>query len=360
MQFSSIIIAITIVASTLIEAKTLKGAELWEVSKTYLKDPFKWPSVWKNYSQSAEGLDSAKNQAMKNKADYSKPSLAEASKNAKAPSANELRVKAFRKKIDGLPIVTDAKHIPIPDPNDIKSNSKNTESANETHYFARELIFDAPFFAFTQHGKIYPDETSIKYSPSNESAILQLYEEIKIGRGSNDGVKVGDLYKIFESGDMFHHFTSGDRLGKIVTTQGVVKITRVNTKNAIGVLVQCFGTISREARATPVDEYHDLTGQVYSPLPNGDQSAHVVFVVQQQQVPEQFGYLLIDEGANKGFKLGDVLLIYNSTNHKVTDKVLASGVLVNVGKNSATVFLHDIFPGIINRGDFAVAVQSLN
>jgi hypothetical protein len=42
----------------------------------------------------------------------------------------------------------------------------------------------------------------------------------------------------------------------------------------------------------------------------------------------------------------------------MTDKVLGNGIVVSVGDKSATILIRDLFPGIINRGDYTVVIQS--
>jgi hypothetical protein len=56
--------------------------------------------------------------------------------------------------------------------------------------------------------------------------------------------------------------------------------------------------------------------------------------------------------------MGDMVLFFNRNGGRMTEKVLGNGLVVSAHEESATILIQEIFPGIINRGDYVVAIQT--
>jgi hypothetical protein len=232
-------------------------------------------------------------------------------------------------------------------------------SAPVLRYMASSLLLATPFIGFPgEGGALYPGECRIQYSSANESAILQLYNEVVLDVGKDAGVKPGDLYRTYEVGPPYRSFSAGRNLGRLVETNGIVEITRVGARSSAGRLIRCFGTLSRDTRACPLAPMQEVTAAGYAPLPEARVSAQVVWVTQGQQLPQPYSFAVVDQGARKGFRLGDMVLFFNRNKGRMTDKVLGNGLVVNLQDESATILIQDIYPGIINRGDYSVAIQT--
>jgi len=179
-----------------------------------------------------------------------------------------------------------------------------------------------------------------------------------VGAGQNQGVKAGDLFRTFEVGASYRSFNSGLSLGRLVETNGIVEVLRVGPKSSVARLIKCFGTISRDARACPLEGPPEVVATGYTPVTDGKLSAQVVWVTQQQQFPQPFTYAIVDRGSARGYKIGDMVLFFNRAEGKMTDKVLGDGLVISVHEKSATILIKDLYPGIINRGDYTIIVQT--
>jgi hypothetical protein len=171
-------------------------------------------------------------------------------------------------------------------------------------------------------------------------------------------VKAGDLYRTYEVGPPYRSFATGRALGRMVETNGIVEITRAGARSSTGRLIKCYGTVSRDTRAAPLGKMQEVTAAGYAPLSDARMSAQVVWVTQQQQLPQPYSFAVVDQGARKGFRMGDMVLFFNRNGGRMTEKVLGNGLVVALQEESATLLIQDIYPGIINRGDYAVAIQT--
>jgi len=331
---------------------------LWQISKSHLKDPLVWSTIWRVTPQaddpaSMQGFNRVTPEA----------THGEEKSNAKAkPQAQndwrkneEKRTKNYLAKVGPLQPSTYQK-MPAEDSSPIASNTN--PSAPIKHYLAQSIVLTTPFLAESEGPDgYYPGETKLKYNSSNESQVLQPFEEVTLGSGENKNVKTGDLFRVYEVGENYESPHTGASLGRLVTTTGVVEILRVGQKTSVGRLIKCFSTISRHARACPLEKSPEIVATGYSPVMDGKLAAQVAWVT-EQQFPQPFSYTIIDKGSDKGFKIGDMVLFFNSVEGKMTDKVLGNGLIVDIKAKSATILIKDIYPGIINRGDYTVVIQS--
>lgn len=327
---------------------------LWDISKNHLKDPFRWPSVWRSTPQAGDAAG-ALGLTPHSEASAAEESRAAAKAKPAAPdwrASEEKRTRMYMAKV--APLQSQALR-----PAEEEAQAREAARGPEKHYMTQAVALATPFIAEPgAGGKVFAHETPLRYAASNESEILQLFDEVTLGVGENVGVKAGDLFRTFEIGDYYRSYTSGRPLGKLIETNGVVEITRVGKKTSVGRLVKCYGTISRDTRASPIEPFKEMAATGYSPLSDGKLSGQVVWVTQQQQLPQPYSYAIVDQGARRGFRLGDMVLMYNRANGKMTEKVLGDGLVVSVQEETCTILIQDLYPGIVNRGDYVVAVQT--
>jgi hypothetical protein len=226
------------------------------------------------------------------------------------------------------------------------------------HYLSQAVAFTAPILAEPSGGVYFPGECRITYSASNESEILQLFDEVVLDVGRDAGLKPGDLYRTYEVGENYRTYGSGRGLGRLIETNGIVEVTRVGRKSSTARLVKCFGTISRDTRACPLSSPPEVAATAYRVATDDKPAAQVVWVAAEQQFPQPYAYAIVDRGAGKGYHPGDMVLFLNRAEGKMTDKVLGDGIVVHAGEKSSTILIRDLLPGIINRGDYTVIVQN--
>src|SRR5258708_2781060 len=218
------------------------------------------------------------------------------------------------------------------------------------HYLSQSVVLTTPFLAEPGRDGYFPRECKLRYSNSNESEILQLFDEVVLSVGQESGIKAGDLYRTYQVGDEYRSYAAGRGLGRLVETRGIVEVMRVGPKSSVARLVKCYGTISHDSRACPLTLPPEVVATSYNPATDNKLAAQVVWVTSQEQFPQPYSYAIVDRGTVKGYRLGDMVLFFNRNDGKMTDKVLGNGIVVSVGDKSATILIRDLFPGIINRG----------
>jgi hypothetical protein len=329
---------------------------LYEISKPHMKDPFRWPSIWSLSPQSADPGGMEAWRASHNYNFESEPMPAEAG-TAKPKSdwkaSEERRTRAYMKKVGPL-MPADLQAAPAAD-----EAPKGANAGPVKHYLAQSILLTTPMLAESRSGGGYfPNECKLRYTGSNESEILQLFDEVVLSAGQESGVKTGDLYRTYQLGDDYRAYASGRALGRLVETRGIVEVVRVGAKSSVARLVKCYGTISRDSRASPLIPSPEVAATGYSPSTDNKLAAQVVWVTAQQQLPQPYSYAIVDRGSVKGYRLGDMVLFFNRNEGRMTDKVLGNGIVVSVADKSATILIRDLYPGIINRGDYTVVIQS--
>jgi hypothetical protein len=328
---------------------------LYEISKPHMKDPFHWISIWRLTPQAG---DPGGMQSLRGSHEYtydSEPKAAQPASKAKSDWKNseERRTRAYMKKVGPLMPMAIQEMAPQ-DP----AVPKDASEGPVRHYLSQAIVLTTPFIAEPSGDGYFPRECKLRYSASNESSILQLFDEVVLSAGQNAGVKTGDLFRTYQIGDSYRSYGSGRGLGHLVETNGIVEVMRVGPKTSVARLVKCFGTISRDSRACPLTAPAEVAATAYNPATDNKLAAQVVWVTSQQQFPQPYSYAIVDRGSAKGYRAGDMVLFFNRNEGKMTDKVLGDGIVVNVGDKTATVLIRDLFPGIINRGDYTVVIQS--
>jgi hypothetical protein len=328
---------------------------LYEISRPHLKDPLQWPSIWSLAPQSGlpNGLPSIRTSQMQ------EPAAAEASEaKADKPKADwraseERRTRGYIKKLG--PLLPEERETLAPlDP--VPAGTAPVGPIK--HYLSQSIALTAPFLADASGGGYFAGECRLSYSASNESEILQLFDEVVLDVGAASGVKAGDLYRTYAVGETYRTYGSGRGLGRLIETNGIVEVVRVGKKTSAARLVKCFGTISRSTRACPLTAPPEVAATSYRVATDEKLAAQVVWVAGGQQFPQPYAFAVVDHGAGKGYRPGDMVLFFNRSEGRMTDKVLGDGIVVHVGDKASTILIRDLLPGIINRGDYAIIVQS--
>ncbi len=331
---------------------------LWEISKTHLKDPMNWPSVWQLNPQTANPVPVGESPNPEKESEGASTKSVRGSKkfgNEDWKKNPTNRTQSYLQKVGAL---KPNESEPLPPQDSPRRESSTSEGAPAKYYLSQEVVLGTPFLAETGIGShAFPHECSLRYSGSNESEILQLFDEVVIGAGREVGVKPGDLFRTYNVGLSYRSLATGHDLGHIIETNGIVEIVRVGPKTSVGRLIRCFGTISQSARACPLTSLTEVVATGYSPVTNGKLSARVVWL-NDEEFPQPFSYAIVDRGSARGYKIGDMVLFFNQSDGRMTDKVLANGIVVNIKEKSSTILIKDLYPGIINRGDYTVIVQT--
>jgi hypothetical protein len=324
---------------------------LYEISKPHLRDPLQWPSIWSMVPQTSgpAAPGGTNGNPGQRQADMRRAPAAPPKPDWR--QSEERRTRSYLRKVG--PLLPEVKEALPP------LDAESPVSAGPVrHYLSQAISLTAPSLADASGGAYFPGECDLRYSSSNESEILQLFDEVILETGPGSGVKPGDLYRTYEVGEAYRTYGSGRGLGRLIEPNGIVEVLRVGPKGAVARLVKCFGTISHKTRACPLEAPPEVAATSYRIATDGKLASQVVWVTEQQQFPQPYSYAIVDRGAGKGYRLGDMVLFLNRNGGKISDKVLGDGIVVRAGDKASTILIRDLLPGIINRGDYAVVVQS--
>jgi hypothetical protein len=312
------------------------------------KNPFEWPTYW--MVEALASQPSATHSGTDSKG-FARLRSAE-------PDLNDPRTKRFMGRLGPLnPQQTITPLAPQTMPAALVPNSE--EGKGYRHWVKTEIMAQAPYLAKLKGGQLRPGECRVTYHASNESEILQPFDKITLSKGQEDGLNIGDRYDLYEVGPGGYAFSSTREIGREIIPNGAAEIVSVKSKTATARLIRCYGKISRGTRASPqVKEESRFSVMAYQAITGDRPQARVVWIPGSGQLPQPFNYAILDRGVESGFRLGDHVMLLNQRAGKMTEMVLGEGLIVHVESHSATILVHDVFPGVINAGDYALAVQT--
>jgi hypothetical protein len=137
-----------------------------------------------------------------------------------------------------------------------------------------------------------------------------------IGGGSNQGVKAGDRLVVtgIEKKKFYHPDDRRQQhlLGAILEQRGVVRVTQVYPDQSVAVIERSLDGISANNYAAPFADPPNLASNlrkdIGNPVEIKEPAAKVIFIRMDKGVAAGGDLVIIDRGADQGYKVGDVLL----------------------------------------------------
>jgi hypothetical protein len=181
----------------------IKGDTLWDVTESYLANPFFWPKVWQ-YNPHIEN-----------------PHLIYPGDQVNIPSPEELAQMG-----EGKMIVS-------------RRGAPGIEGqiAYVGGYLVERDLFESSGFILPS-GEDEGDAAII--STWEEKTMLTDRDLVQVNVGSRDGVKVGDLYQIVHVGETVVHPVTRVKLGKKASIQGILKLTYVEEKLSEARIIKAY------------------------------------------------------------------------------------------------------------------------
>jgi hypothetical protein len=166
---------------------------------------------------------------------------------------------------------------------------------------------------------------------------------VYLSKGSNAGVKPGDLYSLHHVAYPLRHPVSGKKLGTKVETTGWAKVVVVTENSACAVIEQSCADIHAGDYLTPFEKVNvpmtvrRVPNDCCNP-PNGKTARHVVDLQDDASIVGTGQFVTIDAGTDDGIAPGSTFSVYrvNYPSVPTPRNVVGEATVVSVRGRTAT------------------------
>ena len=166
---------------------------------------------------------------------------------------------------------------------------------------------------------------------------------VYLNKGSNAGVKAGDLYTLHHVAYPVRHPTSGKKLGTKIETTGWVKVILVQEDTACAVIERACFDIHAGDYLKPFEKVNvpmvvrRAPAECCAPA-NGKITRHIVDLQNDLMIAGEGQFLTIDAGTDDGVAPGNVFSVYRIVYPSVPTPRAALGeaTIVSVRENTST------------------------
>jgi LysM domain len=295
-----------------------KGDTLWDLANNYLGNPYAWPQIWEL------------NQWIKDP-HWIYP---------------------------GDPLIIDlSKGVagPVPDAvGNLKPGRINPNALRipEMAYSFQDFI-QLPYLVPEGADAYYKNQGAFKLVSNrrDDRFILGEGETVYMNGGSEQGVKQGDRFLAVRTATKkFKPLGRKKVAGDVVQNLGIVRVTVVNAKTAVGVVEKAMDGLEvgqHLVRFTePAYFPMELRKDIADPIAMKDPVATVIYAREHREHTANGEMLIVDRGSEDGLKVGDVLLAARTrtllpagkkSEAETTTHYLGQVVVVRLGDRNATV-----------------------
>jgi hypothetical protein len=293
-----------------------KGDTLWDLSNTFMKDPFLWPFIWKA------------NPAITNPdliypgSSLTIPDLAPIERALKAPVGQEQKEELFEKQA-------------ADDTQAREGASRETTTGGEgTSALAASNRMQGKS-AVRGSMLIMPEEKPVplvdKYSmlsagyvdfvdvDKNRDAIVGAPEEgrtifspddvVFVDIRGQENVKIGDKFLIYKPLHKVSHPKTKIPFGRLVRGFGILQITATGSPNILTArIINSFDSIEKGSLLTPYEEPKLIYPS--SAKRAKDISGSIMEVTEKRTLTGQMDYVYLDKGTADGIEAGDSFTVY--------------------------------------------------
>ena len=300
----------------------VRGDTLWDIAARYLKSPYLWPQIWdqNKYVTDAHWIYPGDPIVLPKLA-----LVAEQAGQAQAPGGPEGVGEEEEGVLGGAP----------------REGEAGAGAATALGPVTEEMALQCAMYVL-QHRE---DESLYVIGSEQGSDKVALSERdiVYLNKGSNAGVKAGDLYTLHHVAYPVRHPVSGKKLGSKIETTGWVKVILVQEDTASAVIEQsCLDTragdylkpfekvnVPMVVRRAPADR---LTA------PGGKLNRYVVDLQDNATIAGTGQFLTVDAGTEDGVAPGNVFAVYRIMYPSVPTprNVVGEAIVVSVREKTAT------------------------
>ncbi len=299
----------------------VRGDTLWDVSARFLKNPYLWPQIWNEnkYVKDAHWIYPGDPLLL--------PKLAVVAEQAgQAPAAAEPEGLGR----EGAPIA-----------GMVEPGAEAGGAAAALGPVTEELSLQCAQYVVRDR----EDESLFVVGSEEGSDKLAFGDRdlVYLNKGSNAGVKAGDLYTLHHVAYPVKHPVSGRKLGTKIETTGWVKVILVQENTACAVIEQaCFdihaGDYLKPFEKVNVPMVVRRAPEECCSTENGKTMRHVVDLQDDAAIGGTGQFITIDAGTDDGVAPGNVFSVYRVMYPSVPTprNVVGEATIVSVRDRTAT------------------------
>jgi hypothetical protein len=298
-----------------------RGDTLWDLAGRFLKSPYLWPQIWdaNKYIKDAHWIYPGD------------PIL--------LPRLSVLAEQAGQPNAAGLP-----EGIAEPAATQTAASAGGATSASAAE--ALRPVTEELSLQCAQYVVRNREDESLFLLGSEQGADkvgLAERDVVYLSKGSNSGVKAGDLYTLHHEAYAVRHPVSGKSLGTKIETTGWVKVIMVFEDSACAVIEQSCNDVHAGDYLKPFEKanvpmvVNRAPAACCSPA-NGKVMRHVVDLQDDATIAGQGQFLTIDAGTEDGISPGSVFSLFriNYPSVPTPRRALGEATVVSVRDRTAT------------------------
>lgn len=320
-----------------------KGDTLWDISNTFLKDPFLWPFIWKaNPSISNPDLIYPGNK-------LAIPSLAPIERALQAPAEAAPKEQLAEKKAPGEEETAPAVEAPTR-PEGIAAGAmkpKHVEPAPGEEAPAAESRLILPEeqpepiidkYSMLKAGYVNGEDTGDKVlgAPDETKTIFGFNDTIYVKIKEQEKVNIGDEFLIYAPLNTVKHPETGKRFGRLIKVLGILRVTAKNSPDALTAKITLsFDSIEKDNMVVPYQEPALIFSS--SQKKAKDISGYILEVTDKRTITGQLDFVYLDKGNADGVEPGDSFFVYaKPMNRSFPNKMLGEVRVILVKENTST------------------------